>query len=109
MEDDSRSLEGLQKPSREVIELINEMKMLLETICLNPKIAKPHMLRVAEIKKEIQRAGFPIEWKILIDPLNPTKPQAEITIFLPKKNMTPTEQKSYDAWFSMANNLPPLE
>ncbi len=109
-EDSPENLEDLQKPSKEIGKLMDELQEILENYSTQDmKIAESHMKRAAEIKREIERAGFPVTWTIVVNPENPSKPEVKLGIVLPKKNMTPKERMTYDKWFATVNNLPEIK
>lgn len=83
----------------EIEALGKELKKLLEEhLPEDPQIARPHMLRVGEIKRTIEAYGYPVRWKADLDP-ETYKLRIDVEIFQPKSYMTDEQAKLYDKWF----------
>jgi len=63
--------------------------------------------RLKAIRKEIHASGFYVSYTININPLDLRNPKVEVTIGVPKKNLSPEDQKLYDAWFRKVNGIEP--
>ncbi len=61
--------------------------------------------RLQEIKDEIHRHGWEIEWSANLNPENPDVLDVEVRLLKPKSDMDPEARKEYDKWFRDQNNI----
>ncbi|MEK9186035.1 MAG: hypothetical protein AAB885_00425 [Patescibacteria group bacterium] len=85
---------------KEIINKANLLgKLLEENLAKDPVVAKEAMEKANNLRNEIETLGFRVTWGITINSKNPSKIDVEVTIWEPRKNMTPEEQKTYDEWY----------
>lgn len=85
-----------------------ELKNLLEeNLPKDPNLTDEATARARQIREEIQSMGLLATWKANLDPENPEKVKVDVTLWMPKENMTPEDQKIYDEWFARVNKIKP--
>lgn len=82
-------------------------KLLEENLPKDPSLTGEAMARVREIREEIQSMGLLATWKASLDPENPERVKVDVTLWTPKENMSPEDQKIYDEWFTRVNKIMP--
>ena len=80
-------------------------KLLQENLLKSASLAHDAMEKAAKIREEIQQMGFFVEWEAKFDPGNLTKIEVDVTLWKPKQNMPPEDQKIYDDWFTKTNKI----
>lgn len=87
--------------------LVNEMQRLLEqnlTRDPSPETSAA-MARVREIRTELLRMGFLVTWTCNCDIRYFQTPSVEVTLWKPKPDLSPEDQKIYDEWFARMNGI----
>lgn len=86
--------------------LADELREILKK-CLWQEPAKitNEMARAGAIRTELEKMGLPVTWSAEINPDNPTEIKVSVTVWKPKKNFTPEQQKIYDDWFAQVNGI----
>ncbi|KKU92106.1 MAG: hypothetical protein A2214_01935 [Candidatus Harrisonbacteria bacterium RIFOXYA1_FULL_48_8] len=86
--------------------LANKLMELLENNVLEePQAAAAAMEQARAIRREIESLGFLVSWRVQLRPLTDKKPYVEVTIWEPRKNLTPEQQRVYDEWFFRVNGI----
>jgi len=84
-----------------------ELKEVLEQNLLKePRIAATGLDRARAIGNELHSMGFMVTWESKLAPAKLTI-TVDVSIWQPKGNLSPDEQKIYDAWFAKANGFQP--
>lgn len=88
-------------------ELAAELKEILEeSLIKDPDLTDIPMARARAIREEIQQMGFVVSWEANLN-TETLSLAVEITLWEPKKDMSPEEQKIYDEWFAKVNRIKP--
>lgn len=87
--------------------LANEMQRLLEeNLARDPSTeTSAAMARVREIRTELMRMGFLVTWTCNCDLRYFQTPSVEVTLWEPKPDLSPEDQKIYDEWFRKMNGI----
>ena len=89
------------------VRLGEELRMILEENLLkDPRLTDAPIKRVIEIRNEIQQMGFLVVWKAKLDSAT-LGVSVDATLYEPKRNLSPDEQKIYDEWFARVNKFQP--
>lgn len=95
-----------QSPEETAGKLAKELKKLLqENLLKNPVVTGPAMKQARKLRSTIQSFGFLVTTEYILDPDDLTTLEVNITLWKPKENMSPEEQKTYDVWFAKMNGL----
>ncbi len=79
--------------------------LLKDNLLKEPKLAAVAMAQVQVILREIESFGFLVTWRAQFNPLKDKKPRVDVTIWEPKPNMTPEQQRLYDEWFFRVSGI----
>ena len=80
-------------------------KTLEQNICKDPNSVHNQMTRAGKIRDEIESLGFLVTWELILNPIDPENPRITVTVWKPKKNLSPELQKIYDDWFAKRNGI----
>jgi len=96
-----------KEPREKAKELAKELKRLLEeNLPKHPSLTHEAMTRVRAIQEEIQQMGIKVTWESTINTKTLTV-KVDVTLWKPKKDMSPKSQKIYDEWFMKVNKIKP--
>ena len=80
--------------------LARELREILQTcIAHPPHLVNTQMRKAGEIEREIESYGYPVKWEVTLDENNPEEINVVVTVWQVKENLSPEDQKIYDAWF----------
>lgn len=96
----------LKERAKRLAEELTEL--LKENLPKNPNLTIRAMARVKAIQEEIRQMGIRVTWKTTMDSKT-LVPEVEVTLWEPRKDLSPDEQKIYDRWFMGVNKIEPSQ
>ena len=85
--------------------LAKELKRLLEkNLSIDPSLVDKTATRIRAIMGEIHQMGMIATWEVEMN-TETLAIEADVTLWGPKKDMSPEEQKIYDEWFKKVNGM----
>lgn len=88
------------EPKGKAKKLARELQKLLEeNLPKDPGLTNEAMARARAIREEIQQMGIRVTWEAVVNP-ETLAIKVDVTLWQPRKNLSPEEQKAYDAWFA---------
>lgn len=89
-----------------LVSLAHELKDILEqNLPRDPATTDAAMACARAIRDEIKSYGYLVTWQVALDPNNLREIKVEVMLWKPKPDLSPEDQKIYDAWLTGEGNV----